>query len=103
MSDDKYDITKVNALKAYNDMNDVLNKKEDNTIDTQRINNPTFNYCFTEVSYRNGQARLVVEPIPNKNGERYVICLNPTEAMSLLKNEKKSRAYQLPPPRERGE
>jgi len=85
----------VKAVSAYSNTNDVTK--------TERVKGTeATNYCFTEVSYRNGQARLVVEPIPNPYGERHMLCLNPLEAYMLVTKTSTGR-YTLPSPEiERG-
>lgn len=79
---EKYD--KVKAIDAYSSANDVSRaRRKENTSPSGE----TF-YIFTEVAYRNGQARLMIEPIP-QNGESYMLCLNPQEALAI--SQKKNR------------
>ena len=58
---------------------------------------PAPTHHFTEVAYRNGQARIAVEPIPNPKGERFMLCLNPDEALAIIKM-KRGKGYSLPLP-----
>jgi len=75
------EIQKISAIQAYKNQENKSQEKPSQ-------------YVFTEVSYRRGQLRAVVEPIP-ANGEMYLLCLNPQEAYDII-HSKKRHGYSLP-------
>lgn len=81
------ELEKTSAIQAY--------KEQEKNTQKNKIKKHEGTLHFTEVSYKNGQLRATIEPIPNKYGEMHILCLNPEEAYAIIQMKKRG-TYQLP-------